>query len=82
MEGDTRTYTLFSRKQMRDELAQNNYDTAQFREEFFLPMVYHRKMTNRRFSVFMEIIFRYSGITHLFGSPIIVRSNRILQHDQ
>ena len=82
MEGDTRTYTLFSHKQMRDELAKNNYDPAQFRAEFFLPMVFHRTMTNRKFSVFMENIFRYSGITHLFGSPIIVRSNRILQHDQ
>ncbi len=78
MEGNTRTYTLFKRRQMSNELSINNYAKPQFKAEFFLPMVLHRKIANKKFSLLTENLFRYSGMTHLFGSPIIVRSNRIL----
>lgn len=75
MEGNTRTYTLFSRKEIRDTLAVNNFAVRQFRPEFFVPMVVHRKLKNPGISRAMETFFRLTGLTGLFGSPIIVRSN-------
>ena len=75
IEGNTRTYTLFSRKEIHDTLAKNNFDVQQFRPEFFVPMVVHRKLKNPRLSRLVENFFRLAGLTGLFGSPIILRSN-------
>ena len=75
MEGNTRTYTLFTRKEIRDTLAMNNFAVQQFRPEFFIPMVVHRKLKNPKLSRLLESVFRATGLTGLFGSPIILRSN-------
>lgn len=76
MEGDTRTFTLFSRRQIGAEFARHGlYDPA-FRHEFFLPMVLHRKMGSARISRVLEQMFRICGLTSLFGSPAIVRVQR------
>jgi len=75
MEGNTRTYTLFSRKQITSELAASNFSAPMFKPEFFMPMVIHRKLKNPVVSKMLEGVFRGVGFTGLFGSPIIVRSN-------
>lgn len=75
VEGNTRTYTLFSRKELRDELKKNHFDTPVFRPEFFVPMVVHRKLKNPVISKILESISQYSGLTKTFGSPIILRSD-------
>ncbi len=75
MEGNTRTYTLFSRQELRDELKKNHFTPPLLRPEFFVPMVIHRKLKNQALSRTLEAISRVSGLTSLFGSPIILRSD-------
>jgi len=75
MEGNTRTYTLFSRKEIHHELGANHFEPPQFKPEFFMPMVVHRKVKKPVISRSVEAVFRLTGLTKLFGSPIIVRSD-------
>ncbi len=75
IEGNTRGYTLFSRKEMREVLALNQCGRPVLKPEFFMPMVVHRKLNRPKISKFMESIFRNIGLTTLFGSPIILRSD-------
>ena len=73
MEGNTRTYTLFSRKQITHELVANGFSAPVFRPEFFMPMVVHRKLMNPAVSKRLESVFRVLGLTRFFGSPLVVR---------
>lgn len=75
MEGNTRTYTLFSRNELHDELIKNHFTPPLFRPEFFVPMVIHRKLKNPAISRTLEAISQIIGLTSLFGSPIILRSD-------
>lgn len=76
MEGNTRSYTLFSRKEIRGELLANHFDPPLSRPEFFMPMVVHRKLQSPLMSRAVEAVCRVTGLTKVFGSPIIVRSDR------
>ncbi|MGB5233453.1 MAG: class I SAM-dependent methyltransferase [Desulfoprunum sp.] len=76
MEGNTRDYILFTRKQLSDVLQANHFKTPLFKPEFFLPMVIHRKLNNPLVSRTVEAVFRAVGVTKIFGSPIILRSDR------
>lgn len=76
MEGNTRTFTLFNRQQIRQEMNRNTFASPVFKPEFFFPMVIHRKLKNRAVSNAMETTMKYTGLTALFGSPIIFRSDR------
>jgi ubiquinone/menaquinone biosynthesis C-methylase UbiE len=75
MEGNTRTYTLFSRKEISHELLSNNFTHPRLTPEFFMPMVIHRKLKTPAISKALEALCRVTGLTRLFGSPIIVRSD-------
>lgn len=75
MEGNTRTYTLFTRKEISEELQANHFTVPVFRPEFFVPMVIHRQLGSPRISRSLEAVFRITGLTKLFGSPIILRSS-------
>jgi len=76
MEGNTRKYQLFSRSEIRKELARNSYRQPLFLPEFLVPMVLHRKLKSAKLSQLLEAFFRTAGMTSLFGSPIIVRSDK------
>jgi 2-polyprenyl-3-methyl-5-hydroxy-6-metoxy-1,4-benzoquinol methylase len=76
MEGNTRPYTLFSRSEIGAEFKKNGFHRLNFRPEFLLPMVIHRKVKNRLFSIFVEGWCRLTGATYFFGSPIIVRADQ------
>ncbi len=76
MEGNTRTYTLFSRRELSDELRANHFESPVFRPEFFVPMVIHRKLKNPAISKTLEFISQHTGLIKKFGSPIILRSDR------
>ncbi len=76
MEGNTRTYTLFTRRQIGYELAKNNFHNLQRKPEFFFPMVVHRKLKMVALSRFLEFVPRILGLTALFGSPIVLRSDK------
>lgn len=76
MEGNTRVFSLFSKKEIYTELQNNNFSHHRFSPQFFLPMVVHRKMNRVDISRKVEKLFRYSGLTAMFGSPIIVNSHK------
>lgn len=77
LEGNTRSFILYSRSQISEEFRKNGFLAPSFRPEFLLPMVIHRKLKSRTFSTLVENLFRWTGLTHLFGSPVILRSDRV-----
>ncbi len=79
MEGNTRTFTLFNRGQIRQEMNRNLFTPPVFKPEFLFPMVIHRKLQNRGVSNVIETAAKLTGMTSLFGSPIIFRSDRSTQ---
>ncbi len=79
LEGNTRPFSLFSRAQIAAEFRKNGFSAPSFKPEFLLPMVIHRKLGNRTFSSAVETVFRWTGLTYLFGSPVILRSDRLQQ---
>ncbi len=76
LEGNTRPFLLFSRAQLSRELEKNGYSAPEFRAQFFLPMVIHRKLASPRISNILEAGARVTGLTTLFGSPIILKSRK------
>lgn len=76
LEGNTRTFGLFSRAQIINEFAKNGMINSQLRPEFFLPMVLHRKLGSAALSRLLENACRACGLTRLFGSPIILRMDK------
>lgn len=77
MEGNTRPFTLFSRAEIAASVGENGFAQPLFVPEFFLPMVVHRKVGNKVISTAVETCCRLTGLTQLFGSPIIIRSDRL-----
>jgi 2-polyprenyl-3-methyl-5-hydroxy-6-metoxy-1,4-benzoquinol methylase len=76
LEGNTRTFGLFSRKQIIQEFARHGLGQPQLAPEFFLPMVLHRKLGSAGISRLLESCCRACGLTRLFGSPIILRVDK------
>ena len=72
LEGNTRPFTLFNRKQILTEFSGNGMGRAVLRPEFFFPMVLHRKVGSATFSAAVERVASLFGLTHFFGSPIVV----------
>ena len=72
VEGNTRPFGLFSRKQIAKEFNIHDCKVNGFHPEFFLPMVLHRKIGSANFSKISESISKNLGFTALLGSPIIV----------
>ncbi|NLG35497.1 MAG: methyltransferase domain-containing protein [Lentisphaerae bacterium] len=71
-EKNTRTWALFRHRQVVDEFARHGFAPVEIRKQFFLPMVLHRMLNNRRLSAAMEAVCRGLGLTRLWGSPVIV----------
>jgi 2-polyprenyl-3-methyl-5-hydroxy-6-metoxy-1,4-benzoquinol methylase len=81
IEGNTRSFRLFSRKELSREFLRYRFDDAVFKCQFFVPMVVHRMMKSVRLSSALECCFRVSGLTGLFGSPIVLRVTRMVEDD-
>ncbi len=77
LEGNTRPFGLFNRKQIVKEFSRNAMCNPQLIPEFFFPMVLHRKLGSAGLSQFLETCCRICGLTQLFGSPIILRMDKI-----
>ncbi len=71
LEGNTRPFTLFTRKEILAEFSRNGMGDAALQPEFFFPMVLHRKVGSAPFSAILEKIASLLGLTHFFGSPIV-----------
>ncbi len=77
-EKNTRTYTMFRRAEIARELEVNNFSSPRFNPQFFLPMVIHRSLKRVHISKKMEALCRTVLLTKYFGSPIIVKSEKLL----
>jgi 2-polyprenyl-3-methyl-5-hydroxy-6-metoxy-1,4-benzoquinol methylase len=73
IEGNTRTFTLFSSMKIRREFKKHGFQLAGLEKQFFFPMAIHRALETPGISQTLESIARSSGMTHLFGSPIIAK---------
>lgn len=75
-EGNTRTYTSFSRDDIAAALTTTPFGVTREIKQFFLPMVLHRAMRAAPPVRWAEGIARGVGLTALFGSPVILRADR------
>jgi Methylase involved in ubiquinone/menaquinone biosynthesis len=73
IEGNTRPFRCFNRAEILSEFAKNGFITPLLRPEFFIPMVLHRVVKIVSFSAVLEYLCCLSGLTHFFGSPVVIR---------
>lgn len=76
MEGNTRTYTSFSRPQLAAEFERHGFCYQRQIKQFFMPMVVHRVGKGAAPLRAAEGLFRLTGLTALAGSPAILRADR------
>jgi ubiquinone/menaquinone biosynthesis C-methylase UbiE len=77
IEGNTRPFRLFARRQVLDTLEAHGFGQAVLRPQFVLPMVVHRMVGSVGFTKCVETICRFLGLRCLFGSPIILKATRL-----
>ena len=77
IEKNTRTYLSFSKRQLRHELEKHGFKITRHVPQFILPMFLHRKLNGSKVLQRIEKIFQLTGITRLFGSPVILRADRV-----
>jgi ubiquinone/menaquinone biosynthesis C-methylase UbiE len=76
LEGNTRTYTCFRESELLEAFNRHGFRKAGRYAEFFLPMVLHRKLKTPGISSAVEKLFRATGLTGIFGSPVILKLAR------
>jgi ubiquinone/menaquinone biosynthesis C-methylase UbiE len=76
-EKNTRTYLSFSKRQLKSELEKHGFKITRHVPQFMLPMFLHRALNGSRFLQIIEKMFLITGITYLFGSPVILRADRV-----
>lgn len=76
LEGNTRTYTSFSRVQLAQQFAASGFDRLTEVKQFLLPMVVHRRTHAAAPFRAFESVARSMGLTGRFGSPAILRADR------
>jgi len=72
LEGNTRTWRLFSRAELDAVFQQHGFRCKTERKQFFLPMVLHRTLKCVGISSFLEAVCRRLGLTGVWGSPVIM----------
>lgn len=76
IEKNTRTWRMFSHGDMRKSFRNNGFRTLHSKKQFFLPMALHRLLNRPAVSQPAERICRLLGLTHLLGSPVIMKATR------
>jgi len=72
IEKNTRTYTLFSHRQIKTEFIENDFSVTKRENQFALPMALHRALKKTSLSEFAETTCRTLGLTRILGSPSIL----------
>lgn len=73
VEGNTRTYRMFSTRELTREFKRNGFRLEGSRKLFVWPMALHRVMQNVGISRKLEAPARWLGLTRLFGSPVVAK---------
>lgn len=75
-EKNTRTYSLFRHREVREAFAAHGFTVTFRHPQFFWPMVVHRMLKSPALSRFLEAAARITGLTRLFGSPVVLEARR------
>ena len=79
VEKNTRPFTLFHHRDIKEAFAANGFRIVQRRAQFFWPMVIHRMLNRPGVSQALELLPRCLGATALLGSPIVLVAERVAQ---
>lgn len=77
LEGNTRAWRMFRHAEIDDEFAKHGFALAGRVPQFFLPMVLHRMLKWPRLSAGLESVCRCLGLIRRWGSPVIVKMERV-----
>ncbi|HEY8369898.1 MAG TPA: class I SAM-dependent methyltransferase [Thermodesulfobacteriota bacterium] len=77
LEGNTRPYTLFREADVERVFAASGFRLTGRAPQFTLPMVLHRTLRAPALSAAAEALCRGAGLTERYGSPVIVRMERV-----
>lgn len=73
IEGNTRTYRMFSTWELRREFKKHGFRLERSHKLFVWPMALHRALKNIPLSKNLEAPPRLLGVTKLFGSPVVAK---------
>lgn len=73
LEGNTRPFTCYREPDLLTVFQQQGFTLGDRHAQFFLPMVLHRSLQTPQASALLEQVFRWSGLTRLLGSPVILK---------
>ena len=76
LEADTREFACFRERELLRAFNELGFQRADRFPQFFLPMALHRKLKQASLSALVERFFRLTGLTGLFGSPVILKVER------
>jgi len=76
IEKNTRTYALFSHRELSSVLTSLGFSEIAEYKQFFLPMVIHRILKGGKLPRIAESFSRSIGLTRALGSPIMLRAER------
>lgn len=77
LEGNTRPFRCFAPGEPAAECARHGFPRSQERRELFVPMVVHRTLRNVPISRTVEAVSQRAGLTRRFGSPVVLRAERL-----
>ncbi len=73
LEGNTREFICYQESELLAFFKSLGLSKAERYPQFFVPMVLHRALKSPSISSLMEKLARLSGLTNLFGSPVILK---------
>jgi len=76
IEGDTRHWSLFKHSEVESEFSIHKFKKTGMKKQFFFPMALHRAMKCSQISILMEAMARGTGLTSIWGSPVIIKMER------
>ncbi len=76
LEANTRRFACFRERDLVQVFEACGFRSAGRFPEFLLPMVLHRRLKQPGLSAATEKLFRLSGLTGMFGSPVILKVER------
>jgi ubiquinone/menaquinone biosynthesis C-methylase UbiE len=82
IEGNTRTFKLFSHREVVAEFKKHGFHLERSEKQFVWPMVLHRAMKSAASSHRLEQGARLLGLRALFGSPVLAKFVRDASHSQ
>ena len=76
LEGNTRPFICYQESEILDYLKSLGLKQTERYPQFFMPMVVHRALKSPNISSVLEQSIRLTGLTSLFGSPVIAKFSK------